>query len=148
MSNYDKPEKARPEEEGQAQISDCSYALGTKAVQKLQLPPPSQQAVLDVNEISAPSFLYTEILPKAGLSISGSNGPKHSLASNTDLGIAEYASALANSSLDRIPDGRSVIDPDSVLDESGRLYHGYKDGAYLLPNDAVCGTSQVGARAY
>lgn len=33
--------------------------------------------------------------------------------------------------------GQSVYDAESVVGESGRLYHGYKQGKYLLPNDAV-----------
>lgn len=39
--------------------------------------------------------------------------------------------------LGRNPGGTSIVEPDSVLGESGRLYHGYKEGSYLLPNDAV-----------
>lgn len=31
----------------------------------------------------------------------------------------------------------SVTEPDSVLGESGRWYHGYKEGRYFLPNDPV-----------
>jgi hypothetical protein len=37
----------------------------------------------------------------------------------------------------RTPTGSSVYDPESILGESGRTYHGYKDGKYFLPNDAV-----------
>lgn len=50
--------------------------------------------------------------------------------------FAEQANAMINASLKRTPEGSSVVDTDSVL-ESGRLYHGYKDGKYFLPNDAV-----------
>lgn len=38
--------------------------------------------------------------------------------------------------LDRVPTGSSVIDRSAVADESGRTYHGYKEGKYFLPNDA------------
>ncbi|KAK6821798.1 hypothetical protein PG987_014623 [Apiospora arundinis] len=31
----------------------------------------------------------------------------------------------------------SIYEPQSVVGESGRLYHGYKEGKYLLPNDAA-----------
>ncbi|KAK8053101.1 hypothetical protein PG996_012402 [Apiospora saccharicola] len=31
----------------------------------------------------------------------------------------------------------SIYEPDSVVGESGRLYHGYKEGKYFLPNDAA-----------
>lgn len=43
----------------------------------------------------------------------------------------------------RLPSGSSVIDPDSVLGESGRYYHGYKDGKYFLPNDEVSSTHLI-----
>ncbi|KAK8085652.1 hypothetical protein PG997_006923 [Apiospora hydei] len=33
--------------------------------------------------------------------------------------------------------GASVFEPNSVAGESGRLYHGYKEGKYFLPNDAA-----------
>ncbi|KAH8678277.1 S-adenosyl-L-methionine-dependent methyltransferase [Xylariales sp. PMI_506] len=36
-----------------------------------------------------------------------------------------------------IPTGSSVIDTDSVVGDFGRTYHGYKEGKYLLPNDAA-----------
>jgi hypothetical protein len=39
--------------------------------------------------------------------------------------------------LNRIPSGASVIDVHSVYDDSGRSFHGYKQGKYFLPNDAV-----------
>ncbi|KAI1874271.1 uncharacterized protein JN550_002850 [Neoarthrinium moseri] len=56
------------------------------------------------------------------------------------LDAAEYvkkANELINASLERTPGGTSVVEPDSVLDESGRLYHGYNQGKYFLPNDAA-----------
>ncbi|KAK8018338.1 S-adenosyl-L-methionine-dependent methyltransferase [Apiospora marii] len=37
----------------------------------------------------------------------------------------------------REPSNASVHEPDSVVGESGRLYHGYKEGKYFLPNDAA-----------
>ncbi|ORY68863.1 S-adenosyl-L-methionine-dependent methyltransferase [Pseudomassariella vexata] len=37
----------------------------------------------------------------------------------------------------RVPSDASVVEPDSVLGDSGRLYHGYKDGKYFLPNDGL-----------
>jgi hypothetical protein len=36
----------------------------------------------------------------------------------------------------RMPTGSSVVEPDSVMASNGRLYHGYKEGQYFLPNDA------------
>lgn len=41
------------------------------------------------------------------------------------------------------PTGSSIIDPESVLGDSGRFYHGYKDGKYFLPNDEVSEASYV-----
>lgn len=39
--------------------------------------------------------------------------------------------------VDRSPTGSSIIDRSSVAHESGRTFHGYKDGKYFLPNDAA-----------
>lgn len=33
--------------------------------------------------------------------------------------------------------GTSVFEPESVWDNNGRSYHGFKEGKYFLPNDAV-----------
>ncbi|KAK8030227.1 S-adenosyl-L-methionine-dependent methyltransferase [Apiospora rasikravindrae] len=33
--------------------------------------------------------------------------------------------------------GSSVVEPDSVTEDNGRTYHGYKEGKYFLPNDAA-----------
>ncbi|KAK8062100.1 TAM domain methyltransferase [Apiospora hydei] len=33
--------------------------------------------------------------------------------------------------------GSSVIEPNSVTEDNGRTYHGYKEGKYFLPNDAA-----------
>lgn len=84
---------------------------------------------------SAPFHLATETLP----SDAGSSGSEGALSQHAtpQPNFARRANELINASLGRTPDGMSVIDPDSVLDESGRLYHGYKDGKYFLPNDAV-----------
>lgn len=42
-----------------------------------------------------------------------------------------------DSGLYREKSNTSVTEPDSVLGESGRWYHGYKEGKYFLPNDPV-----------
>lgn len=44
---------------------------------------------------------------------------------------------ITDSGLYRERSDTSVTEPDSVLGESGRWYHGYKEGKYLLPNDPV-----------
>ncbi|KAH8655407.1 S-adenosyl-L-methionine-dependent methyltransferase [Xylariales sp. PMI_506] len=51
--------------------------------------------------------------------------------------FVEVANDLINQHLGRAASGGSVIEPDSVLDESGRLYQGYKEGKYFLPNDGA-----------
>ncbi|KAK7993112.1 hypothetical protein PG991_016291 [Apiospora marii] len=33
--------------------------------------------------------------------------------------------------------GSSVVEPNSVTEDNGRTYHGYKEGRYFAPNDAV-----------
>lgn len=33
--------------------------------------------------------------------------------------------------------GSSVVEPNSVTEANGRTYHGYKEGRYFAPNDAV-----------
>ncbi|KAH6655834.1 S-adenosyl-L-methionine-dependent methyltransferase [Truncatella angustata] len=86
---------------------------------------------------AAPSHLFTEDVPKPELDNPESDGLLHPHHSGPHANFAERANALVNATLGRTPDGASVIDPDSILDESGRLYHGYKDGKYLLPNDAA-----------
>ncbi|KAH8662497.1 S-adenosyl-L-methionine-dependent methyltransferase [Xylariales sp. PMI_506] len=54
-----------------------------------------------------------------------------------DKSFSIVANDLINKILDRTPTGGSVVDPESVIGESLRLYHGYRDGKYLLPNDAA-----------
>lgn len=54
-----------------------------------------------------------------------------------DPEFANVANDMVNKALGRTPNGNSVLEPDSVLGESGRLYHGFKHGKYFLPNDAV-----------
>lgn len=39
--------------------------------------------------------------------------------------------------INRVPTGSSVIDNESVSDDSGRTFHRYKEGKYFLPNDAA-----------
>lgn len=67
----------------------------------------------------------------------GSGELELSWISAYDPNFAVLADELVNVSLGRTSVGSSVIDPTSVLGESGRLYHGYKDGKYFSPNDAV-----------
>lgn len=48
-----------------------------------------------------------------------------------------FVPTFEDEELVRVPSGASIVEPESVLGESGRSYHGYKEGKYLLPNDAV-----------
>ncbi|KAH8682047.1 S-adenosyl-L-methionine-dependent methyltransferase [Xylariales sp. PMI_506] len=105
------------------------------------------QIVESYNRFTAPSHIFSETaadfysLPKPALS------PEPFPADHSIVGaemnqikgptFAKTANELINQILDRTPSGGSVVDPDSVIGESLRLYHGYKDGKYLLPNDAA-----------
>ncbi|KAF3019014.1 hypothetical protein E8E14_013172 [Neopestalotiopsis sp. 37M] len=97
-----------------------------------------------------PARLFTESIPAADPSFlqfgsSTESGPEqHGAATGhgpsvqrRDPDYAVKANALINETLGRHPGGTSVIEPESVLGDSGRLYHGYKDGRYFLPNDAA-----------
>ncbi|KAK6860410.1 S-adenosyl-L-methionine-dependent methyltransferase [Apiospora arundinis] len=48
-----------------------------------------------------------------------------------------FVPTFEDEELVRVPSGASIVEPESVLGESGRSYHGYKEGKYLLPNDAA-----------
>jgi hypothetical protein len=39
--------------------------------------------------------------------------------------------------LKHVPAGTSIAEEGSILEESGRTYHGYEAGKYFLPNDPV-----------
>jgi hypothetical protein len=55
-----------------------------------------------------------------------------------EVGYQTSHSTPVNHETFRTPSGSSVIEPDSVMDaDNQRLYHGYKEGKYFLPNDAV-----------
>ncbi|KAK7977014.1 S-adenosyl-L-methionine-dependent methyltransferase [Apiospora saccharicola] len=43
----------------------------------------------------------------------------------------------------RVSSGSSIVEPQSVQGENGRLYNGYREGKYFLPNDAVSETKQI-----
>ncbi|KAK9414491.1 putative S-adenosyl-L-methionine-dependent methyltransferase [Seiridium unicorne] len=88
----------------------------------------------------APSHLFTERVPVA---LKSEPEPAvdefwfQEAPGQRDLSFSTVANEMINKSLGRQPGGTSVVEPDSILGESGRLYHGYKDGKYLLPNDAA-----------
>ncbi|KAI0177191.1 S-adenosyl-L-methionine-dependent methyltransferase [Pestalotiopsis sp. NC0098] len=76
----------------------------------------------------------------------GGSDPSQPLADNIASGAQWSTEQLnpliphfADPELDRQSSGCSVVEEGSILGESGRTYHGYKDGTsgYLLPNDAA-----------
>lgn len=85
-----------------------------------------------------PSYSHDEELPLADPSLESLPDSMFlPYVPSARLSFAEHADDKINAALNRTPVGTSVVDPDSVLGESGRLYHGYKEGKYFLPNDAV-----------
>ncbi|KAH8655276.1 S-adenosyl-L-methionine-dependent methyltransferase [Xylariales sp. PMI_506] len=80
-----------------------------------------------------PSHIDTEAVPTPDPILS----PLYDINLGNDLSFAEVANRAINVAIGRTPTGGSVVKPDSVLGDSGRLYHGYKDGKYFLPNDAA-----------
>ncbi|KAK7959624.1 uncharacterized protein PG986_004478 [Apiospora aurea] len=50
---------------------------------------------------------------------------------------SQPTSILMPAEVPREPTGSTIIEPDSVFDDSGRSFHGYKEGKYFLPNDAA-----------
>ncbi|KAH8655304.1 S-adenosyl-L-methionine-dependent methyltransferase [Xylariales sp. PMI_506] len=91
---------------------------------------PTQLYAEDRSKITQHVERHTESLPATQ-----GTAPYPTVAN--DPSFAEAANDLVNKSLDRDPTGCSVVEPDSVLGESKRLYHGYKEGRYFLPNDAA-----------
>ncbi|KAI1866769.1 hypothetical protein JX265_001142 [Neoarthrinium moseri] len=101
-----------------------------------QLPFPSQ-LVPNYSLQAPPSALFSEEAPAFDPAFLGSSGHFDQPAPLVQPDFAKRANDLINASLGRTPGGTSVVEPDSVLEEWGRLYHGYKEGSYLLPNDAA-----------
>ncbi|KAH8674149.1 S-adenosyl-L-methionine-dependent methyltransferase [Xylariales sp. PMI_506] len=83
-----------------------------------------------------PTWIYTEVMPVADPMLSEVEDFNFRFTKQ-DPYFALRANDLINITLGCTPTGGSVVEPDSVLGESGRLYHGYKDGKYFLPNDAA-----------
>ncbi|KAK6078354.1 methyltransferase domain-containing protein [Seiridium cupressi] len=89
-----------------------------------------------------PAHLSFENVPVAGPASLGQGHAQYSeistaMAAERDPNFAARANDLINEILGRESSGTSVIEPDSVLGESGRLYSGYHEGKYFLPNDAA-----------
>ncbi|KAK8064251.1 hypothetical protein PG996_008903 [Apiospora saccharicola] len=64
-------------------------------------------------------------------------------AAAADQTMNAFSPAFVDEELMRESTGSSIYEPDHVVGESGRRYHGYKEGSYLLPNDEVRHTSPV-----
>ncbi|KAK6858425.1 S-adenosyl-L-methionine-dependent methyltransferase [Apiospora arundinis] len=66
---------------------------------------------------------------------------RHSVSSSTSGGSisvhSQPTSILMPAEVPREPTGSTIVEPDSVFDDSGRSFHGYKEGKYFLPNDAA-----------
>ncbi|KAH6656078.1 S-adenosyl-L-methionine-dependent methyltransferase [Truncatella angustata] len=104
-----------------------------------QFPILPSQLLNSYNLVRPPPQLFAEQKPVAAKNVSNFITPTvpSQMLPPRDPDFAKIANDLINKALDRKPGGSSVVEPDSVLDESGRLYHGYKEGKYLLPNDAA-----------
>ncbi|KAM0809205.1 putative S-adenosyl-L-methionine-dependent methyltransferase [Seiridium cardinale] len=107
-------------------------------------PPPRvlpSQLLQTYQRIQPPPRFSSEDFPVAGQSFGGYEEPSYrpvaQAGGSSTPSFAQVANDMINKSLRRRPGGTSVVEPDSVLGDSGRLYHGYKEGKYMLPNDAA-----------
>ncbi|KAI1874233.1 uncharacterized protein JN550_002812 [Neoarthrinium moseri] len=121
--------------EQSAKIPQQGYGIEAQA----QMPFPSQVVSSTRPMELPPSQLLSETFPAVDPTFSGLAGiPDSFQPSAFDPTVfVQKANELINASLERTPGGTSVVEPDSILEESGRLYHGYNQGKYFLPNDAA-----------
>lgn len=127
------------ENEGDSVISSHDAGLRTPRSMSDWYPQGSYPSEV-LRSYRPPAYLLTEHMPAADpSSFTGIHEYLDGSVRNSDRdpNFALKANELINQMLGRTLSGSSVIEPDSVLDDSGRLYHGYKDGKYYLPNDAV-----------
>lgn len=142
-SSYPDPEDMHPNELGNMPRGTSTYPPHehreqTQYGQYPQVPTLASELVLADGSRMNPSFnqegnpvkeeqqqscqAYPSVFDQA----TASGGPLRSLSFGpTDSGLYRARSDM------------SVTEPDSVLGESGRWYHGYKEGKYFLPNDPV-----------
>ncbi|KAH8648659.1 S-adenosyl-L-methionine-dependent methyltransferase [Xylariales sp. PMI_506] len=107
---------------------------------------PSQLAE-SYGNLLPPLHLYSDDIPSittVQLGITNPSATSGYAPGPDGSSFTEFANDLVNDMMGRIPSGGSVVEPNSVLGESGRLYHGYKDGKYFLPNDSHRSTLSVG----
>lgn len=119
--------------------AESNFTDDQEIPQQPQQTPPPKGLSSSFQMQPPPSKIYSESIPTVDSSLlrytstnSSSRQTLHEYPDSTghDNDLNKQASR-------RTPEGKSVIDPDSVLGDSGRWYHGYKDGKYLLPNDSV-----------
>ncbi|KAH8653743.1 S-adenosyl-L-methionine-dependent methyltransferase [Xylariales sp. PMI_506] len=105
---------------------------------RIPIPVLPSQVLGSYNSTPVPSYLYSEDLAMSAVTIDHklSQAPSDAPVI-VDSSFALTANDLVNKILNRTPTGGSVVDPESVIGESLRLYHGYKDGKYFMPNDAA-----------
>ncbi|KAK6068342.1 methyltransferase domain-containing protein [Seiridium cupressi] len=113
--------------------SDYTRWLGLQS----NLPLPSQLLSARSALQAPPSHILSESVPSAGSVSSRSSDSGFWASRIVKPDFARRANDLINESLGRKSGGTSVVEPDSVLGDSGRLYHGYHEGKYLMPNDAA-----------
>ncbi|KAK8016794.1 S-adenosyl-L-methionine-dependent methyltransferase, partial [Apiospora rasikravindrae] len=118
----------------------CWTVLATSAI--VQPPPPSLAQLIYSSDLTARSR-YT-VRTESPLFVTN-HSRHHQFRGNETLPADHFIMASFNpfvpvfvdEELVRVPTGASIVEPESVIGESGRSYHGYKEGRYLLPNDAA-----------
>lgn len=104
---------------------------------QLALPLPSEHGYRLNSMQAPPSQIPSESIPATNPAFIDSGEHNFHIPRYSDNDFAKRANEDINRRLGRTPGGTSIVEPDSVLEESGRLYHGYREGKYLIPNDAV-----------
>lgn len=106
---------------------------------------PAQVEINPLNGVSVPysskSFVNDADATLPGTSDVGVSRPDFNADTFANFGEFNFTAAGESpidwEHIDRKQAGCSVIDMNSIPDESGRTFHGYKEGKYFLPNDAV-----------
>ncbi|KAH8647694.1 S-adenosyl-L-methionine-dependent methyltransferase [Xylariales sp. PMI_506] len=139
---YSDPTTDTPQLTQPSQIQDVpTRALNNKLLDAQILP---SQILGSYNRIYPPQRLPAETFPSSSSYTSQTYSRQRDLHQNHELHNSDPHHDPAPTSDDRTgqsishnPSIASVVEPDSIVGESGRLYHGYKEGKYFLPNDAA-----------
>lgn len=108
-----------------------------------QYPWPMRLTLLEISQLSIQLNKHRLTLSLIKMSegmcnVNGSQGPSTSAVPGPpEPQLNPFVPHFIDEEVIREPTGTSIVEPDSVLGESGRTYHGYKEGKYLLPNDEV-----------